>query len=56
MIFKKTLLVFTLLLVVTAIGCKEKGPFEKAGEKVDNAADNVADAADEATEDLDDNN
>ena len=31
-------------LVLGAVGCKEKGPAEKAGEKLDEAADKIGDA------------
>ena len=42
----RTLLIctFMLLSVATTVGCstREKGPYEKAGEKVDEIADDIA--------------
>lgn len=40
------LLGLVLASVVSLPGCEEKGPAEKAGEKVDNAAKSAADAVD----------
>jgi hypothetical protein len=31
-------------VVASVVSCKEKGPAEKAGESIDNAAENVKDA------------
>lgn len=50
--WKASLLALGILAVAGA--CSEAGPFEEAGEAVDEAADDVGDAVDEATEDLDD--
>ena len=38
------------LLMVAASGCKEKGPMEKAGEKVDKAAEKTGDAIKEGAD------
>lgn len=35
---------FLLPLIVSLASCREKGPMEKAGESLDNAADNVKQA------------
>lgn len=35
-------------------GCEEKGPAEKAGEKLDNAVEEIGDGIDEAAEDAGD--
>jgi hypothetical protein len=44
-ILKISLMIPVLALVlVAAPGCKEKGPMEKAGEKVDKAAEKTGDA------------
>ncbi|MCG3147507.1 MAG: hypothetical protein PCFJNLEI_00947 [Verrucomicrobiae bacterium] len=36
--------------VLACVGCKEKGPLEKAGAKMDEAAKKTADAAKDAAE------
>jgi len=38
------------LLLMAATGCKEKGPMEKAGEKVDKAAEKTGDAIKEGAD------
>ncbi len=44
-ILKYSLMIPVLALVLAAVpGCKEKGPMEKAGEKVDKAAEKTGDA------------
>jgi len=45
----KSLIVTSLFAVglLSGIGCKEKGPMEKAGEKIDKAAEATADKAKE---------
>ena len=45
---KPTLLLSLCLftLVGSVVSCREKGPAEKAGEKMDNAVDKVKDAVD----------
>lgn len=45
---KTTLLLSLCLLplVGSVVSCREKGPAEKAGEKMDNAVENVKDAVD----------
>lgn len=46
--FKKLLIVLVLLIsVISFIGCKEKGPAEKAGEKLDKAMQDVSKKADD---------
>lgn len=42
-------LMFAGLLAV--VGCQEKGPMEKAGEKVDNTAEKMGNAVEDACED-----
>lgn len=40
-------------LALVLLGCpEEEGPFEEAGEKIDEATENVRDAAEEAGEEL----
>jgi hyperosmotically inducible protein len=41
-------LLVAFILVIT--GCEEKGPAEKAGEKIDNAVENVKDNSNDALE------
>ena len=41
-------------LAAGMVGCEEKGPMEKAGEKVDDAADKVGDAVKDAGEEIKD--
>lgn len=44
-ILKYSLMIPALALLLAAVpGCKEKGPMEKAGEKVDKAAEKTGDA------------
>ena len=48
---KKALLMLILAAFVTPmVGCKEKGPMEKAGEKVDEAAKDTKRAVKDATD------
>ena len=47
---KHVLLMAVLIGGFAVVGCKEKGPMEKAGESIDNAAEKTADAAKEAGE------
>lgn len=50
-ILKTGLLIPVLALVLAAVpGCKEKGPMEKAGEKVDKAAEKTGDAIKEGAD------
>lgn len=48
--FKYVLLVAVLVGGFAVVGCKEKGPVEKAGESVDNAAKKTGDALKDAGE------
>ena len=51
LILKVVLMIPALALVlVAASGCKEKGPMEKAGEKVDKAAEKAGDAIKEGAD------
>ncbi len=49
---KTTLLMMLLGLAVA--GCEQKGPFEEAGESIDEAAEDVGNAAEDACEDVKD--
>lgn len=50
-VMKKILLMLILAAYVTPmVGCKEKGPVEKAGEKVDEAAKDTKRAVKDATD------
>jgi len=40
-------------LLTGAVACREEGPAERAGERIDEAVDDVRDRAEEAGEDLD---
>lgn len=53
---KYKLLLAALLagLMMGTAGCKEKGPMEKAGEKLDHAAEEVEEAAEEVAEEVKD--
>ncbi|NJB69352.1 hypothetical protein GGQ74_003054 [Desulfobaculum xiamenense] len=45
-IWKKLVIVAcALLMLVSAFGCKEEGPAEKAGKSIDQAVDNMKDQA-----------
>ncbi len=48
----KSLIVTSLfaLALVVVVGCKEKGPMEKAGESIDKAAEKTVDKAKEGVE------
>ena len=49
---KRVLIMIVLAAFVTPmIGCKEKGPMEKAGEKIDQAAKDTKDATKDAYKD-----
>ena len=51
-IMKKLLMMFVLAAFVTPmVGCKEKGPMESAGEKIDQAAKDTKDATKDAYKD-----
>ena len=43
---------FSTLLLMGVAACQEKGPAEKAGEAIDDAASNVADKAEDAADDI----
>ena len=45
---KHILLVAVLIGGFAVVGCKEKGPMEKAGESIDKAAEKAGDAAKDA--------
>lgn len=47
---KSILLIATLIGSFAVVGCKEKGPMEKAGESIDKAAQDAGDAAKDAGE------
>ena len=47
---KYVLLVATLISGFAFVGCKEKGPMEKTGKAIDNAAKETGDAAKDAAE------
>jgi hypothetical protein len=47
---KYVLFMSVLISGFALVGCKEKGPMEKAGESVDNAAKKTADATKDAAE------
>jgi hypothetical protein len=40
--------------LAVAVGCENEGPFERAGENVDDAADDVGDDLEDAGEEVDD--
>jgi hypothetical protein len=49
----KTILIFLTLsafLAFGTIGCEDKGPMEKAGEKIDKTAEDAADKVEEAVD------
>ncbi|HNP35444.1 MAG TPA: hypothetical protein PKK10_06295 [Woeseiaceae bacterium] len=49
----RTMTVPLLLLVsLLAVGCQDKGPAEKAGEKIDDVATDVGNAVEDACEDV----
>ena len=51
----KLLAILAALSVTVALsGCKEKGPMEKAGEKIDQAVEDTSDAAEDAMDDAKD--
>jgi hypothetical protein len=43
-----------LALALLLWGCPEKGPMEKAGEKIDEAAEEVEDAVEDAADEVED--
>ena len=51
---KLLLLVCVLLAMVAFVGCKEKGPLEKAGKAIDKAAEKTGDAVKDAADDTKD--
>lgn len=51
--FKMTLIGMILVAAIAA-GCERQGPFEEAGEKLDEATEEVGNAAEDACEDLKD--
>ena len=46
------LLLCACLMIPAMIGCEEKGPAERAGEKIDKAVKDAADAMEEAGENI----
>jgi predicted small lipoprotein YifL len=46
--------VLVILMGLALTACKEKGPAEKAGEKIDNAAETMGDKMEDATDDAGD--
>lgn len=53
----KTRLLLAALLATSTLGlaaCAEKGPMEKMGESMDQAADDVSDAAKQTADDVED--
>lgn len=48
------LIVLTLALVLALSACEQKGPAEKAGEKIDNAAESLGDKIEDATDNASD--
>lgn len=40
--------------LAATVGCEEEGPFERAGENVDDAADDVGDEMEDAGEEIED--
>jgi predicted small lipoprotein YifL len=53
-ILKQLLLVLAVLSVMALVGCKEKGPLEKAGKAVDKAAEKTGDAVKDAADETKD--
>lgn len=53
-ILKYALLVSALVSGFTFVGCKEKGPMEKTGEAIDDAAKKTGEAAKDVGEDVKD--
>lgn len=54
-ILKSALVMSALLLSCAAfVGCEEKGPLEKAGEKTDKAIDKTGDKVEEAADEVED--
>lgn len=51
---KRTLLISIFAAFVALAGCQEKGPAEKAGEKIDNAIDGGKDSIEDAADDVED--
>ena len=51
---KLLLLVCVLLAMVAFVGCKKKGPLEKAGKAIDKAAEKTGDAVKDAADDTKD--
>ena len=52
LIFKKMIVLISLLafLGIGALGCEQKGPAEKTGEKIDEAAEEAGEKMEEAGE------
>ena len=51
-VMKKILFMLIVAVYVTPmVGCKEKGPMEKAGEKIDRTTEKAGDKIDEAAKD-----
>ena len=48
--WNELLVVVAAVAVMACVGCEKKGPMEKAGEKVDNAAQKTSDAIKDAAE------
>ena len=43
-----------IVISLFPLGCREKGPFEKAGERVDEAVDDTGDAIEDAGDEVED--
>ena len=51
---KLATLVCASILAMTAMGCKEKGPFEQAGEEIDEAANTIKNGKESTASKVDD--
>lgn len=52
--FNRMTVLGMLLVAMLSAACERKGPFEEAGENLDDATEEVADAVEDACEDLTD--
>jgi predicted small lipoprotein YifL len=53
--FRAAILVLASIVGIAALtGCTKKGPFEEAGEEIDDTFDDVGDAIEDAADDVDD--
>lgn len=50
---KKYLILTLLAIMSVSVGCEKKGPFEKAGEKIDNGIQKTGDKIDEGAQKVD---